>query len=67
MHEGGEKCLKYLKGGGPEKRGVEIKIFKKGGKLGQEVDALKGGGGGRTLLRTMVISHKLKPELKILK
>ena len=44
MHEGGEKCLKYLKGGGPEKRGVEIKIFKKGGKLGQEVDALKGGG-----------------------
>ena len=46
MHEGGEKCLKYLKGGGPEKRGVEIKIFKKGGKLGQEVDALKGGGGG---------------------
>ena len=45
MHEGGEKCLKYLKGGGPEKRGVEIKNFKKGGKLGQEVDALKGGGG----------------------
>ena len=46
MHEGGEKCLKYLKGGGPEKRGVETKIFKKGGKLGQEVDALKGAGVG---------------------
>ena len=50
MHEGGEKCLKYLKGGGPEKRGVEIKTFKKGGKLGQEVDALKGGGGGQNPL-----------------
>ena len=49
MHEGGEKCLKYLKGGGPEKRGVEIKTFKKGGKLGQEVDALKGGGGQNPL------------------
>ena len=51
MHEGGEKCLKYLKGGGPEKRGVEIKIFKKGGKLGQEVDALKGGGGQNPLAK----------------
>ena len=37
----GINCLKYLKGGGKEKRGGDTKILKKGGKLGQGVGALK--------------------------
>ena len=38
-----------LKEGGPKKRGGEIKILKKGGKLGQGVGALKKGGAGTPL------------------
>ena len=52
MRESGGDCLKYLKSGGTEKRGGETKIFKKGGKLGQGVGALKRGVAG-TPLRTM--------------
>ena len=45
---GGGNCVKYLKGSGTEKRGGETKILKRGDKLGQGVDALKGvGGAGR--------------------
>ena len=52
MYESGGNCLKYLKrGGGTEKRGGEIKILKRGVKLGQGVGALKRGTG--TPLRTM--------------
>ena len=45
MHEGGGNCLKYVKGGWnrTERRGH--KDFKKGGKLGQGMGALKKGGG----------------------
>ena len=39
-------CLKYLKRGWNTKEGRANKDFKKGGKLGQGVGALKGGGGG---------------------
>ena len=42
---GGGNCLKYLKRGGTERRGGNRKIFKKGGKLGQGVGALKRRGG----------------------
>ena len=52
-------CLKYLKGGGTEKRGGETKILKRGGKLGQGVGALKRR--ARTLLRIML---KIKPFRK---
>ena len=31
LHEGGGNCVKYLKGGGIEKRGGETKILKRGG------------------------------------
>ena len=31
LHKGGGNCLKYLKGGGIEMRGVETKILKRGG------------------------------------
>ena len=41
--EGGENCLKYLKGGGAETRGGETNILKKWSKLGQ-------GGGDWNLL-----------------
>ena len=44
LHDGGENCLKYLKGGGSEKRGGETEIFKKEDTLGQRVGALKKGG-----------------------
>ena len=38
-------CLKYLKKGcGTENRGGDTKIFKRWGKLGQGVGALKSGG-----------------------
>ena len=43
MREGGENCLKYLKGGWSRKEGRGNKDLKKGGKLGQGVDALKRG------------------------
>ena len=39
-------CLKYLKRGWNTKEGRANKDFKKGGKLGQGVGALKSGGGG---------------------
>ena len=41
MLEGGEKCLKYLKGGGAETRGGETKILKRWSKLGQGVGTFK--------------------------
>ena len=46
MREGGGDCLKYMKGGGTEKRGGDTKILKmgRGGKLGQGVGTLKRGG-----------------------
>ena len=46
MCEGGGNCLKYLKKEWNRKQGRGNKDFRKGGKLGQEVGALKGGGGG---------------------
>ena len=49
MGEGGENCLKYLKRGGTE--GRVHTDFKKRGKLGQGVVALKRG--AETPLRTM--------------
>ena len=48
--EGGENCLKYLKGGGAETRGGETNILKKWSKLGQGVGAFKRGGGTGTFL-----------------
>ena len=48
--EGGENCLKYLKGGGAETRGGETNILKKWSKLGQGVGAFKRGGGDWNLL-----------------
>ena len=53
MHEGDRNCLKYIKRGWNRKEGMGTKAFKKGGKLGQEVGALKRGGAG-TPLRTIV-------------
>ena len=50
MCEGGGNCLKYLKRGWDRKEGRGHKDFKKGGKLGQGVGTLKGGGGGWNLL-----------------
>ena len=50
MREGGWNCLKYLKRGWNRKEGRGNKDFKEGGKLGQGVGALKGGGGGWNLL-----------------
>ena len=49
MREGGGNCLKYLESGGGTKI---LKSWGGGGKLGQEVGALKRRGGG-TPLRTM--------------
>ena len=43
LSEGGEKCLKYLKKGWNRKEGRGNKDFKKGGKLGQGVGAVKRG------------------------
>ena len=42
LHEGGGNCLKYLERGWNRKEGSGHKDFKKGGKLGQGVGALKG-------------------------
>ena len=44
MREGRGNCLKYLKRGWNRKEGRGHKDFKKGGKLGQGVGALKRGG-----------------------
>ena len=46
MLEGGGNCLKYLTRGSNRKGGRGNKDFKKGGKLGQGVAALKKGGAG---------------------
>ena len=47
MREGGGTVYNTLKGGGTKKRGGYTKILKiGGGKVGQGVSALKGGGGG---------------------
>ena len=54
MHEGGGNCLNYLKRGWNIKEGRGNKDFKNGGKLGQEVGALKRKGrGAGTRFRTM--------------
>ena len=45
MHEGGGNCLIYLKSGWNRKEKRGHKNFKKGGKLGQGVGALKRGAG----------------------
>ena len=61
--EDGENLLKYFKKGWNRKEGRGNKDFKRGGgKLGQEVDALKKGAG--TPLRTMVSVKKfiLQPK-----
>ena len=52
----GGNCLKYLKRGWNRTEGRRQKDFKKGGRLGQGVGALKmvGGGGARTPLQTMI-------------
>ena len=44
MREGGANCLKYLKMGWNRKEGRGHKDFKKGGRLGQGVNALKRAG-----------------------
>ena len=44
VREGGGNCLKYLKRGWNKKEQRGNKYFQKGGKLGQGVGALKGGG-----------------------
>ena len=44
LHECGWNCLKYLKRGWNRNKGRGNKHFKKGGKLGQEVGALKRAG-----------------------
>ena len=41
LREGGGNCLMYLKREWKTKEGRETKIFKRGGKLGQRVGALK--------------------------
>ena len=56
----GGNYLKYLKRGGTERRGGNRKIFKKGGKLGQGVGALKRRGGGlKAPLRTMSYKYHI--------
>ena len=59
MRVGGD-CLKYFKRGGTEKRGGETKIFKKGGKLGKGVGALKRGAG--TSLWTMPMLDEIESK-----
>ena len=55
MRVGGGDFLKYLKRGWNRKKGRGNKDFKKGGKLGQGVGALKRKGvGAGTPLRTML-------------
>ena len=49
MREGGENCVKYLKRGWSRTERRGHKDFKKGGKLGQWVGALKKGRGWNTL------------------
>ena len=56
MCEGGGNCLKYLKRRWNRKEGRGNKDFKKGGKEGQEVGALKREWAGITL-RTVVNSN----------
>ena len=56
MREGGGNCLKYLKRRWNRKEGRRNKDFKKGGKVGQEVGALKREWAG-TPLRTVVNSN----------
>ena len=47
LREGGGNCLKYLRGGGADKRGRKSNNSKRRGKLGQCVGALiRGGRGG---------------------
>ena len=49
LRVGGGNCLKYLRGGGADKRGRKSNDFKRRRKLGQCVGALirgVGGGGG---------------------
>ena len=60
----GEFYLKYLKRGCNRTKGRGHKDFKKEGKLGQGVDALKKGGAGITL-RTMslILVNSAKSEL----
>ena len=45
MRDGWGNCVKYIKGGGTEKRGGETKLSNRVGKLGQGVGALKKGVG----------------------
>ena len=54
MREGGGNCLKYLKKRWNRTEGRGHKDFKKGGKLGQGVAALKKEG-DETPLRAMVL------------
>ena len=63
MHEGGGNCVK---GGGTERRGVEIKNLKREGKLGQGVGALKrmGGMGGAAGASLQTMVHFLTYLLK---
>ena len=44
MSEGGRNCEKYLKRGWNKKEGRQNKKYKKGGKLGHGVGALKKAG-----------------------
>ena len=57
LREGGGNCLKYLRGGGADKRGRKSNDFKRRRKLGQCVGALIRGVGGwgeaGTRLRTI--------------
>ena len=54
VHEGGRNCLNYLKRGWNIKEGRGNKDFKKGGKMGQRVGALKSKGrGAGTHFRTI--------------
>ena len=75
MREGGGNCLKYLKRRWNRKEGRGHKDFKRGGKLGQGVGALKAGGWNPltncvyTVLnqkRRDILSSKYKVELYIL-
>ena len=58
MRESGGNCLKYLE------RGGDTKILKRGGKLGQEVGALKRVGAG-TPLQMVMLRKKQKSFCEI--
>ena len=60
----GGNYLKYLKRGGTERRGGNRKIFKKGGKLGQGVGALKRRGGAESSLTNYVLQISYFLELR---